>query len=114
MRFIPTLALLLLAIAPAVTVEPKLNVLFIAVDDLRRELGCYGAKHIQSPNIDKLATNDNVSEPYPKANPAMLGKPNEILAFTVPKDALKDGRNVLAVTQTRGHAATLLFVDLSM
>jgi iduronate 2-sulfatase len=36
--------------------ERKLNVLFIAVDDLRPELGCYGAKHIRSPNLDRLAS----------------------------------------------------------
>ncbi|MBV6644804.1 MAG: sulfatase-like hydrolase/transferase, partial [Cyclobacteriaceae bacterium] len=32
------------------------NVLFVVVDDLRPELGCYGASHISSPNIDELAS----------------------------------------------------------
>jgi iduronate 2-sulfatase len=32
-----------------------LQTLFIAVDDLRPELGCYGAEQIKSPNIDRLA-----------------------------------------------------------
>lgn len=31
------------------------NVIFIGVDDLRVELGCYGAAHMATPNIDALA-----------------------------------------------------------
>jgi len=35
----------------------KPNILFIAIDDLRPELGCYGSKAILSPNLDGLASN---------------------------------------------------------
>jgi iduronate 2-sulfatase len=37
--------------------EPKRpNVLFVMVDDLRPELGCYGNDEIKTPNFDRLAT----------------------------------------------------------
>lgn len=41
---------------------PRPNILFIAVDDLRPELGCYGEKAIHSPNIDALAKSGVVFE----------------------------------------------------
>ncbi len=40
---------------PAAQAGRRMNVLFIAVDDLRNELGCYGVQGIHSPNIDRLA-----------------------------------------------------------
>ena len=40
---------------PAFAQAKQLNVLFFAVDDLRPELGCYGAKTILSPHMDRIA-----------------------------------------------------------
>ena len=42
--------------------KDKMNVLFVAVDDLRPELGCYGQEQIVSPNIDALARDGVVFE----------------------------------------------------
>lgn len=38
------------------------NVLFLAVDDLRPELNCFGQSHIHSPNIDRLAAGGTLFE----------------------------------------------------
>src|SRR5688572_23711385 len=39
----------------ATAAERKPNVLFISVDDMNNDLGCYGHPLVKSPNIDRLA-----------------------------------------------------------
>ena len=40
----------------SVQTQKKPNILFISIDDLRPELGCYGSDIAISPNLDKLAS----------------------------------------------------------
>jgi arylsulfatase A-like enzyme len=40
--------------------ESRPNILFIAVDDLKPVLGCYGDKMVKTPNIDRLAKRGTV------------------------------------------------------
>ncbi|MDX2031158.1 MAG: sulfatase [Blastocatellia bacterium] len=68
---------MLLACAPGLAQtanRPKYNVLFIASDDMRPELGTYGNKIVKTPNLDRLASwgvrFDQAYVQYPLCNPS--------------------------------------------
>ena len=58
LRFLPWLAVLIASAAAAAPARP--NVLFIAVDDLRVSLGCYGDPLTLTPNLDRFAAGARV------------------------------------------------------
>src|SRR3954453_12033108 len=52
---VSTLLVLLCLLVRLEAAEKKLNVLFVAVDDMNNDLACYGQALASSPNIDRLA-----------------------------------------------------------
>ena len=62
MRWTSLLSVLFWFAVASVAAADRPNVLFIAVDDLRPELKCYGASQIHSPNIDRLANRSMLFE----------------------------------------------------
>jgi arylsulfatase A-like enzyme len=55
-----TMALMLAIALSGIAQKKPYNILFIAVDDLKPELGCYGNPVIKTPNIDRLAKSGTV------------------------------------------------------
>jgi len=79
------------------------NVLLIAVDDLRNELGCYGLPYVESPNLDRLAaegvlfTNHYVQVPTCGASRyALLTGRSPIRSGAMNNNAMYGGRSQLS------------------
>ncbi|RMG37235.1 MAG: iduronate-2-sulfatase, partial [Methanobacteriota archaeon] len=66
------IVLLLSTLSASGNAGKKLNVLFIAVDDLRPELGCYGSDVAITPNLDQLAK-DGLMFEYAYCQQAICG-----------------------------------------
>ena len=102
-RFFYGFFVLLLAVSCSVKdqkKEQRYNVLFIAIDDLRPELGCYGNKLIKSPNIDKLASESVLFTHHYVQVPTCGASRYSMLTGLLPKnrDALSNEASVINLT----------------
>ena len=63
-------------------------------------------------NGTELAPSNDVSEPFPNPYPSMLGKPEQMRAWTVPETVPRAGFNTLELSLKSGGDATLDYLDL--
>lgn len=87
-----SLALLLLT---ACSPPPRPNLLFIAVDDLRPELACYGADYIHSPNMDQLASEGFLFTNHYVSVPTCGASRFSLLTGNYPVNAIQIGNDAI-------------------
>jgi hypothetical protein len=65
-------------------------------------------------NGELLNPTQDVAEPFPVPYPSLLGKPEELRAWTLPAKLLRDGKNSLEITLLTGEPVAAVFVDLAV
>ena len=79
------------------------NILFIAVDDLRPELGCYGQDYIYSPNLDRLAEEGFLFRKHYVTVPTCGASRHSMLTGRLPqsKADIRNSASVTALSQSK-------------
>ncbi len=90
------LSALLLAL-PLLGASSKPNVLLIAVDDLRPELGCYGEQHMVTPHLDKLASQGRLFRNHYVQVPTCGASRYALLTGKYPRHAVAMGNNAASL-----------------
>ena len=89
------------------TAQPRLNVLFLAIDDLRNELGVLGVSHARTPNIDALARTSRVFTRHYVQVPTCGASRCALLRGRYPSEPAHVGNNAIRDTQATWAAQSL-------
>jgi arylsulfatase A-like enzyme len=84
--------------------KPVYNVVFIFVDDLRPELGCYGNKNIRSPNIDAIASRGIVFKKHYVVVPTCGASRAAILTGMRPRKSEDLSNDVLEIRRSNSKS----------
>jgi arylsulfatase A-like enzyme len=88
------------------------NVLFIAVDDLRPELGCYGERHMVTPHIDTLASQGRLFRNHYVAVPTCGASRYSLMTGLRPSATTDDNNAFVNAMPTSLPAEPESWVDL--
>lgn len=91
----------------------KPNVLFIAIDDLRPELGSYGEEHMVTPNLDRLAAQGRLFKHHYVQVPTCGASRYALLTGRYPQQPAALGNNAFALAPktapTTAYSLPMLF-----
>jgi iduronate 2-sulfatase len=95
------------AALPAQTAAPKPNILFLAIDDLRNELGCLGAAYAKTPQLDAFARSARVFTHHYVQVPTCGASRRALLSGRYPDQPAHVGNNAIRSTHAEWAGRSL-------
>ncbi len=93
--------------APAASAPSKPNVLFIAIDDLRTDLGALGVAHAKTPNLDSFAASGRLFTRHYVQVPTCGASRCSLLRGEYPDQPIHVNNNAIKATQADWGARSL-------
>jgi iduronate 2-sulfatase len=101
------LALAILCVASGSRAADKPNVLFLAIDDLRNDLGCLGVEHAKTPHLDALAASSRLFTHHYVQVPTCGASRCALLRGRYPDQPAHTGNGAIAGTHGQWGAQSL-------
>lgn len=90
----------------------RLNVLFIAIDDLRPELGWYGSPQVKTPHIDRVASQGTVFTRAYCQVPICGASRASLMTGILPTPVGKNSRSTTSLSCSSGLAIPGRFIKM--